>query len=165
MHNKTPNWVQSIKRKRCIFMENIVNDLNVFLSDLNVFYRKLQNYHWNVYGKDFFVLHSKLEEYYDKVNEQIDEVAEHILMLGKQPLGTMQDYLNTTCIAEAKNEKIKICDVLKNVIADLETLLKKVTDIKKKADEQSLYGTSALMDEYIAEYMKNLWMLNQSKEN
>ena len=146
-------------------MENIVKDLNNFLSDLNVFYRKLQNYHWNVYGKDFFVLHSKLEEYYDKVNEQIDEVAEHILMLGQQPLGTMQDYLNNSCIVEAKNEKIKACDVFTNVIKDFETLLTKAKDLKKKADEQSLYATSTLMDEYIEEYMKNLWMLNQSKEN
>lgn len=146
-------------------MENIVKDLNNFLSDLNVFYRKLQNYHWNVYGKDFFVLHSKLEEYYDKVNEQIDEVAEHILMLGQQPLGTMQDYLNNSCIVEAKNEKIKGCDVFTNVIKDLETLLTKAKDLKKKADEQSLYSTSTLMDKYIEEYMKNSWMLNQSKEN
>ena len=88
-------------------MENVVKDLNDFLSDLNIFYRKLQNYHWNVCGKDFFVLHSKLEEYYDEVNKQIDEIAEHILMLGEQPLGTMQDYLNNTCIVEAKNEKIE----------------------------------------------------------
>ena len=28
--------------------------LNQFLADLNVFYRKLQNYHWNIQGKDFF---------------------------------------------------------------------------------------------------------------
>ena len=146
-------------------MENIVKELNTFLSDLNVFYRKLQNSHWNVYGKHFFTLHSKLEEYYDKVNEQIDEIAEHILMLGKQPLGTMQDYLNNTCIQEAKNEKIKDCDIFENLIKDFETLLKKVTQIKKEADEQNLYATSSLMDEYIAEYMKNLWMLNQSKEN
>ncbi len=147
------------------FMEKIVKDLNTFLSDLNVFYRKLQNYHWNVYGKDFFVLHSKLEEYYDEVNEQIDEIAEHILMLGDQPLGTMQDYLNNTCIIEAKNEKIKPCDVFENIIKDLETLLTKVTDIKKKADEQNLYATSSLMDEYIEGYMKKLWMLKQSREN
>lgn len=145
-------------------MENIVKDLNGFLSDLNVFYRKLQNYHWNIYGKDFFVVHSKLEEYYDKINEQIDEVAEHILKLGEQPLGTIQDYLNTTCITEAKNEKIKTCEVFENVIKDLEILLKKVKDIKKKADEQNLYATSALMDGYISEYMKYLWMLKQSKE-
>lgn len=145
-------------------MENVTKDLNSFLSDLNVFYRKLQNYHWNVYGKDFFVLHEKLEEYYDKINEQIDEIAEHILMLGKQPLGTMQDYLNNTCIAEAKNERIKDDVIFENVIKDFEILLKKVTEIKKQADEQNLYATSSLMDEYISDYIKVLWMLNQSME-
>ena len=142
-------------------MENQANDLNVLLADLNVFYRKLQNYHWNIVGKDFFVIHEKLEEYYDEINEQIDEVAEHILMLGGQPLGTMQDYLNTTCIKEAKNEKIKDNIMFENVIKDLETLLKKVTDIKKKADENSNYATSSLMDEYISSYIKKLWMLKQ----
>lgn len=145
-------------------MENVTKYLNSFLSDLNVFYRKLQNYHWNVYGKDFFVLHEKLEEYYDKINEQIDEIAEHILMLGKQPLGTMQDYLNNTCIAEAKNERIKDDVIFENVIKDFEILLKKVTEIKKQADEQNLYATSSLMDEYISDYIKVLWMLNQSME-
>lgn len=145
-------------------MENIVTNLNVFLADLNVFYRKLQNYHWNVYGKDFFVLHSKLEEYYNKINEQIDEVAEHILMLGSQPLGTMQDYLNITCIVEVKNEKITSCSVFENIVKDFETLLKKVTDIKRQADKQDLHATSALMDEYISNYMKTLWMIRQSME-
>ncbi len=142
-------------------MENQVNDLNVLLADLNVFYRKLQNYHWNIVGKDFFAIHEKLEEYYNEINEQIDEVAEHILMLGGQPLGTMQDYLNTTCIKEAKNEKIQDNIMFENVIKDLETLLKKVTDIKKKADENSNYATSSLMDEYISSYIKKLWMLKQ----
>ena len=142
-------------------MENQANDLNVLLADLNVFYRKLQNYHWNIVGKDFFVIHEKLEEYYDEINEQIDEVAEHILMLGGEPLGTMQDYLNTTCIKEAKNEKIQDNVMFENVIKDLETLLKKVTDIKKKADENNNYATSSLMDEYISSYIKKLWMLKQ----
>ena len=109
-------------------------------------------------------MHEKLEEYYDKINEQIDEIAEHILMLGKQPLGTMQDYLNNTCIAEAKNERIKDDVIFENVIKDFEILLKKVTEIKKQADEQNLYATSSLMDEYISDYIKVLWMLNQSME-
>ena len=142
-------------------MENQVNDLNVLLADLNVFYRKLQNYHWNIIGKDFFTIHEKLEEYYDEINGQIDEIAEHILMLGGEPLGTMQDYLNTTCIKEAKNEKIKDDIMFENVIKDLETLLKKVTEIKKKADDTNNYATSSLMDEYISNYIKKLWMLKQ----
>lgn len=143
-------------------MENSVKNLNCLLADLNVFYRKLQNYHWNVKGKDFFIMHEKLEEYYDEINEQIDEVAEHILMLNNEPLGTMKDYLDNTCIVEAKNEKIDGCEVIKNIITDYTTLLKKVTEIKKEADNQKNYGTSSLMDNYISLYMKNLWMLNQT---
>ena len=143
-------------------MENLVKNLNCLLADLNVFYRKLQNYHWNVKGKDFFTMHAKLEEYYDEINEQIDEVAEHILMLNNEPLGTMKDYLDNTCIVEAKNEKIDECEVIKNVITDYTTLLKKVNEIKEEADNQKEYGTSSLMDNYISLYMKNLWMLNQT---
>lgn len=142
-------------------MENIEKDLNAFLSNLNVFYRKLQNYHWNIIGKDFFVIHSKLEEYYDKINEQIDEIAEHILMINGQPLGTMNDYLQNTSIQEAKNEKVKDCEVFETIIKDYGVLLENVTNIKKEADEQMDYLTSSLMDGYISDYTKILWMLKQ----
>ena len=145
-------------------MENMVKCLNELLSDLNVFYRKVQNYHWNIVGKDFFVIHEKLEEYYNEINEQIDEVAEHILILGNEPLGTMKDYLENTCIEEARNEKINDCDVFTNIIKDLEKLLQKVTKIKEEADNQKQYATSSLMDEYISNYSKKLWMLKQMKE-
>lgn len=146
-------------------MENIIKDLNTFLSNLNVFYRKLQNYHWNIIGKDFFVIHGKLEEYYDKVNKQIDEIAEHILMINGEPLGTMKDYLENTAIQEAKNEKIKDKEVFEAIIQDYSLLLQNVIDIKKKSDEQEDYLTSALMDDYISEYTKILWMLKQMMQS
>lgn len=145
-------------------MENIEKDLNVFLSDLNVFYRKLQNYHWNITGEHFFVLHAKLEEYYDEINSQIDEVAEHMLMLGKQPLGTMKDYLEKTTIVEAQNNKVTDKEVLNNIINDYNALLQKVTDLKSLAEEQNLYSTSTLMDDLISSYTKHLWMLKQMSE-
>ena len=142
-------------------MEEIINNLNKMLCDLAVFYRKLQNYHWNIEGKDFFIIHEKLEEYYDDLNQQIDELAEHILMLGYQPLGTLKDYIANTGIKEAKNEKIETCEVIKNIITDYNTLLKKVTEIKENADSKKIYSTSSLMDNYISLYMKNIWMLKQ----
>lgn len=142
-------------------MENIINELNIFLSDLNVFYRKLQNYHWNITGKDFFVIHSKLEEYYDNINKQIDEIAEHILILGGEPLGTMKDYLANSNIEEARNEKVKDGCVFKNIIKDFEHLLQKAIIIKEEADKAKQYGTSSIIDGYISDYSKKLWMLNQ----
>ena len=145
-------------------MENILNDLNTFLSDLNVFYRKLQNYHWNIKGKDFFVIHSKLEEYYNEINTQIDEVAEHILTLGGEPLGTLKDYINVSKIAEAENKKVDCTIVFNEVIKDFSTLLQDVVEIKKLADENEEYKTSALMDGFIENYSKKLWMLKQMME-
>ena len=145
-------------------MNELSKELNSFLADLAVFYRKLQNYHWNIIGKDFFVLHAKLEEYYNEINEQIDEIAEHILILGKQPLGTMNDYIEITSIQEAKNEKIEDKQMLTKIIADFETLLQKAIQIKELAEEKKSYNTSSLMDNYITDYSKKLWMLKQSME-
>lgn len=145
-------------------MEDILNNLNTFLSDLNVFYRKLQNYHWNIKGKEFFVIHAKLEEYYNGINEQIDEVAEHILALGGEPLGTLKDYLNTTKIIEAENKKVDCLVVFKEIIKDFSTLLEDVISIKKMADTNEEYKTSALMDTMIEDYTKKLWMLKQTME-
>lgn len=146
----------------CFSMEDILKNLNVFLSDLNVFYRKLQNYHWNVRGASFFVMHSKLEEYYDEINEQIDEVAEHILSINGQPLGTLKDYLNTSKIAEAENEKVGATQILNTLSADYTTLLNDVIGIKKLADGHSEFKTSCLMDSFIKDYSKKLWMIKQS---
>ena len=143
-------------------MDNILNDLNTFLCDLNVFYRKLQNYHWNIKGKDFFVIHGKLEEYYDEINEQIDEVAEHILSVDGQPLGTLNDYIQNTNIEEAKNEKVTSDVVFKELKIGFATLLSDVIKIKKQSDEKSEYKTSAMMDGFIENYTKTLWMLKQS---
>ena len=47
--------------------------LNHFLADLAVEYHKLQNFHWYVKGKDFFTVHSKLEEYYDGISDMADD--------------------------------------------------------------------------------------------
>ena len=143
-------------------METIINSLNEFLSDLNVFYRKLQNYHWNIEGKTFFILHEKLEEYYNQVNDQIDEIAEHILIEEGQPLGTMKDYLTVSTIQEAQNQKVKEDEVYTNIIKDFNTLLSKSVEIKKQAEQQNDYATSSLMDEYILSYGKILWMLRQT---
>ena len=143
-------------------MEEIVRNLNEFLCDLEVLNVKLQNYHWNVNGKGFFITHEKLEEYYNEIRVEIDEIAEHILALGYQPLGTMQDFMKNSEIQEAKNEKIKTIPIVKNLIQDFETLKQKAVKIKEESEKQSDYATSALIDNFLANYSKKLWMLNET---
>ena len=140
----------------------ITEDLNLFLSNLNVFYRKLQNYHWNIKGEDFFAVHVKLEELYNDINERIDEIAEHILIIGKQPLGTMKDYLEKSQIQEANNEKICSNKVYGSLLKDYSILINNAIKIKEDADNEKKYDTSALMDEYLQDFNKKSWMIRQS---
>ena len=141
-------------------MSKTVEKLNLYLANLNVLYRKVQNYHWNIVGAGFFSVHEKLEEYYDAINEQIDDVAERILSIGGRPLGTLKDYLEVTTIKEAENKEISIQEAVADVKKEFEAMLKLAKEVKEAADEENDYGTSALVDEYISTYEKNLWMLN-----
>ena len=115
-------------------------------------------------GKDFFVVHPKLEEYYTEVNEQIDEIAEHILALGGQPLGTLNDYLNTTKITEAQNQKVDSTLVYNELFKDFSKLLQDAKDIKNAADTEGDHKTSAMMDNSIENYSTKIWMIKQSLE-
>jgi len=141
-------------------MEKVVEKLNVYLADLNVFYRKLQNYHWNVDGRNFFTIHAKLEEYYNEVSENIDTIAERILSIGGNPYGTMKKYLEITQIKEATDESITDLEIVEVIKKDFEYLLKEVKEIKAIADEAVDYGTSSIVDEMIIDYEKKLWMLS-----
>lgn len=141
-------------------MSKTVEKLNLYLANLNVLYRKVQNYHWNIVGAGFFSVHEKLEEYYNAINEQIDDVAERILSIGGRPLGTLKDYLAVTTIKEAENREISIPETVADVKKEFEAMLKLVKEVKEAADEENDYGTSALVDEYISTYEKDLWMLN-----
>lgn len=141
-------------------MSKTVEKLNLYLTNLNVLYRKVQNYHWNVTGNGFFAIHEKLEEYYDGINGQIDDVAERILSIGGRPLGTLKDYLAITTIKEAENKEISGKDALAEVKKDFEAMLALAKEVKEAADEEGDYGSSALVDEYISTYEKDLWMLN-----
>ena len=143
-------------------MEEVIKNLNQFLCDLEVMTVKLQNYHWNVQGKGFFRTHEQTEKYYDEMRTEIDEIAEHILALGYEPLGTMQDFINNSEIKEAKNERIKSLEIVENVIQDYRTLRSKAIQIKELAEGQKDYATSSLMDNYLASYSKKLWMLNET---
>ena len=44
-------------------VENVVNELSVLLADFQVFYSNLRNFHWNIKGHGFFVLHSSMRNF------------------------------------------------------------------------------------------------------
>ena len=102
------------------------------------------------YSKDF--LARSLADY----NEAMDrEELEHDLSDIERKIELQEKY----------NEKVKDTLVFQNVVKDLEKLLGEVVKIKEEADKNNEYSTSSLMDEYILDYSKKLWMLKQMMIN
>ncbi len=135
--------------------------LNLLLSDLVVEYHKLQNFHWYAKGRNFFAVHEKLEQYFREISNNIDDVAETMLMLELKPAASLKEFLEKTQIKEAEDGYIKGHDIFNHVLSDFEYFKQLVNIIKKQADDEMIYQVSALMDDLIAQFAKNIWMVKQ----
>ena len=113
-------------------------------------------------GGDFFTAHAKLEEYYDEINEAIDEVAEIMLMNKMKPASTMKEFLKLTSITEPKGAFTSSATVFKAVLADYKHLLDEVKAVKTAADKAGNHLVSTKMDDYIAMFSKAIWMISQT---
>jgi starvation-inducible DNA-binding protein len=141
------------------YAEEAVGKLNAYLSSLQIAYMNVRGYHWNIEGKQFFVLHGKFEEIYNSLNDMADEVAERILILGGKPLHAFTDYLKISEI----NEQINVSSAeatVSNLLNETKKLLATEREILSFASENGDEGTVALMSEYIGEQEKLIWMLN-----
>lgn len=136
-------------------------ELNTLLADFVVEYHKLQNFHWYVKGKDFFIVHGKLEEFYNGINGAIDELAENMLMMNLTPLASLTDFLANSNIKEAEMKNINSNEVWTAVLADFTYLLDSVKQVKKLADASEVYHISILMDDLIKNFTKSIWMIKQ----
>ena len=137
--------------------------LNKLLADLVVEYHKLQHFHWYVKGADFFQVHAKLEEYYDEINEAVDEVAELMLQCKLKPASTMKEFLKLTGISEPTGDFTTSGPVFKAVLADFGYLLDSVKAVKTAAEAEKNDLVATKMDEYIAAFSKTIWMLEQAQ--
>ena len=102
--------------------------------------------------------------YHDFVAEivRVDAVAEAMLQQKLRPESTLKGFLAKTGIHEAENEEVTSKEAYTRVLADFEYLLKEVIAVKEAAEEKKNYLVSTLMDDYIASFSKNIWMLRQA---
>ncbi len=138
---------------------NISNTLNVLLADFQIYYLNLKGMHWNVKGRNFFMLHEKFEELYKETNDVVDEIAERILALGFEPLHTMEDYLEQKSIKTIKSVSDGVTGV--RLIQDnIQDLLIRERQILERASEHNDESTASLMSDLISDQEKLVWMLS-----
>lgn len=134
--------------------------LNVYLSNLNIGITKLHNLHWNVVGKNFMAVHNFTEELYDEWFEKFDEIAEILKMKNEFPLASVKDYLDNASISEIESKDYSESEVIDIVLKDIIAMKELAVEIRAEADAADDFTLVAAIEDHIAGYEKNIWMLS-----
>lgn len=128
------------------------------LADLYVLFVKTQNFHWNVHGPHFYVLHLLTETHYKEMFESIDEIAERIRALGFFVEGSMGAFLKLSSIKEACEVQTAAKD-LEQLIEAHETVIRGLREVGKVAAQCNDHATSDLIGRQALWHEKAAWML------
>lgn len=137
---------------------NSVQGLRVLLANTYTLYLKTQNFHWNVTGPNFIMLHEFFEEQYKALGDAIDEIAERIRALNTYAPGSFEEFMTLKTLLEAKsgmNATAMINDLIKDHTEIHRTINLLLDEARTESDEV----TQDLLIERLEFHEKTTWML------
>lgn len=158
IHTKTNNSAEKLGFQKLESAE-IVNQLNIVLSTYQVFFHKLQNFHWNVVGSDFFDIHDMTQEMYETALTNIDELAERVRVFGQVPAYKMTDYLERSLIKESAYD-LSAEFMAREISADLRILIETLIGLHEASTLNGDIGGTHMASELVKELETTQWKLN-----
>jgi starvation-inducible DNA-binding protein len=114
--------------------KKIAQGLSRVLADSFRLYQKTHGFHWNIEGPNFRELHLMLEEQYTDIWNAVDVLAERIRALGAYAPSTSADFAELSSIEEERGVP-SAPDMIKQLIADNETVVRTMRSIRAMIDE------------------------------
>lgn len=137
----------------------IINELNTVISTYQVFYHKLQNFHWNVVGGDFFDIHDITEEMYKTAVQDIDELAERVRIFGQIPMYKMQDYIEKSLIKESQHD-LSAEFIARQITIDLQALIESLIGLHEVSTSNGDIGSVQMASQMVRKMETNHWKLS-----
>lgn len=137
----------------------IVSRLSIALSSYQIFYHKLQNFHWNVVGSDFFDVHEHTEKLYKNSQDNIDKIAERIRVLGEVPPYKLKDYLYNSIVKESDHEQSAEF-MFGEIVNDIQKLIETLLDVHGYAAKNGDIGTIHITQKMVENLELNHWQLS-----
>jgi len=146
-------------------LKNSTTILTSALANQMTLYVKLRKFHWNVSGASFMEFHLLFEGQYKKLEVAIDETAERIGKLGGRTIGTLKEFAELTVIKESPNEYPEQKDMLKELIADHETIIIQLRkDVESSEAENKDAGTADFLTGLMLDHETMAWKLRRYLE-
>jgi len=140
-------------------LKPVVENLHDLLANYHIYYQNLRGCHWNIKGPHFFTLHVKFEELYTAAITTIDELAERILTLGKDPESRYTVFEKQSEIKEIETIGMKDTDMVKAIIENLSILISLERDLLTLTSEANDDGSNDMINAFMQFNEKQNWML------
>ena len=139
-------------------MEELIEQLKVILGTNFALYLKSHNYHWNIEGNNFPQYHEFLNDFYNSVWLQTDDIAEKIRQLDAYVPGSMIRFLELSVVDEATTvpDALTMMINLKNDNDRYIIQLRAGIVVAEGADEPAIGN---FLQDLLAAHQKKAWML------
>ncbi|MGF7159770.1 starvation-inducible DNA-binding protein [Rhodoligotrophos appendicifer] len=138
--------------------KTLAHGLSRVLADSFKLYQKTHGFHWNIEAANFHDLHLMLEEQYRDIWDAVDVIAERIRALGHYAPSTATDFSQLSEIEEERGVP-EAKAMLKQLVADNETVVRTMRDIRPKVEEAGDTATGSMLDDRLQVHDKYIWML------
>lgn len=138
--------------------------LNARLADTFVLYTKLHNFHWNVTGPQFLMLHQLFETQYDQLHDALDEIAERVRQLGGVALGSLAEFVAATTLSEAPGKHTDAETMIQTLLVDHEAVARQLRQDAEIAAALADAGTNDFLIGLLQAHEKMAWFLRAHLE-
>ncbi len=141
----------------------IARSLSGLLADTYFLYLKSHQFHWNVTGPQFPVLHALFETHYRALFEALDAIAERIRALGHYAPGTHREFTALSSMRE-DTMPMKAEDMIRRLVESHEAATRAAHQAFEIADAANDQPTADLLTQRMEEHEKTAWMLRSMLE-
>lgn len=140
-----------------------LKELKLLLANSYVLALKTQNFHWNVEGAYFLMLHDLFEKQYEQLIEAIDDIAERIRTLNAYSPASMAEFLKITTLKESYTPQ-SYQEMIQLLMDDhqkiVSTLQKSIENLTSSSDQ----GTLDFLIQRLQAHEKATWILRSHIE-
>jgi starvation-inducible DNA-binding protein len=140
---------------------DVAHGLGKLLADTLVLQLKAQNFHWNVTGPLFPMLHDLFGRQYTELSEAADALAERIRALGHPTPATWRQLADLSAIPEETGVP-RADDMVKRLLEAHETAARTARRIQKTAERVGDAPSADMLTGRLAAHEKAAWMLRSA---
>lgn len=139
-------------------MDKFTNQLKIAFASQYAFAIKAQNFHWNVEGNNFFMLHELFETIYNEVYGAVDDFAENIRKIKGYTPASLERFSSLTAI----DDEVEVLDSLSMVthlLNDAEKMQEIMKVLFQEAEARGHHGLSNFLADRQDAFAKHAWFL------